>query len=161
MSVLSKKVLFLFLVAFGCAFSQTSPLIMKHADNLEVARTRGNLLLQGKVHFVHDSLDFKTEKATWNKDAEILQCEGGFLAAHPSGYIKAQTGIYNKKKGIASARGSVVAADSAKTYMFTGDYLVYDREKEILDALQDVRHRIVYAFIRRKNLLYHIPGQQK
>ena len=122
MSVLPKKVLFLFLVAFGCAFSQTSPLIMKHADNLEVARTRGNLLLQGKVHFVHDSLDFKTEKATWNKDAEILQCEGGFLAAHPSGYIKAQTGIYNKKKGIASARGSVVAADSAKTYMFTGDY---------------------------------------
>ena len=121
---------FLLLFASVCSFSQTSPLIMKHADNLEVARIRGNLLLQGKVHFVHDSLDFKTEKATWDKEAEILQCEGGFLAAHPSGYIRAQSGIYQKKKGIASARGNVVAADSEKTYMFTGDYLVYDREKE-------------------------------
>lgn len=148
MSALSKKVLFLFLVAFGCAFSQTSPLIMKHADNLEVARTRGSLLLQGKVHFVHDSLDFKTEKATWNKDAEILQCEGGFLVAHPSGYIKAQTGIYNKKKGIASARGNVVAADSAKTYMFTGDYLVYDREKEILTMPEKPR---LYEFEIKKD----------
>jgi hypothetical protein len=54
------------------------------------------------------------------------------LAAHPSGYIRAQTGVYQKKQGIASAKGNVVAADSQKTYMFTGNYLVYDREKEIL-----------------------------
>jgi lipopolysaccharide export system protein LptA len=127
-----KRTALLFMVTVVSVFSQTSPLIMKHADNLEVARTRGNLLLQGKVHFVHDSLDFRTEKATWSKEAEVLQCEGGFLAAHPSGYIRAQTGVYQKKQGIASAKGNVVAADSQKTYMFTGDYLVYDREKEIL-----------------------------
>lgn len=127
-----KRTALLFMVTVVSVFSQTSPLIMKHADNLEVTRTRGNLLLQGKVHFVHDSLDFRTEKATWSKEAEVLQCEGGFLAAHPSGYIRAQTGVYQKKQGIASAKGNVVAADSQKTYMFTGDYLVYDREKEIL-----------------------------
>ena len=127
-----KRTALLFMVTVVSVFSQTSPLIMKHADNLEVARTRGSLLLQGKVHFVHDSLDFRTEKATWSKEAEVLQCEGGFLAAHPSGYIRAQTGVYQKKQGIASAKGNVVAADSQKTYMFTGNYLVYDREKEIL-----------------------------
>lgn len=127
-----KRTALLFMVTVVSVFSQTSPLIMKHADHLEVARTRGNLLLQGKVHFVHDSLDFRTEKATWSKEAEVLQCEGGFLAAHPSGYIRAQTGVYQKKQGIASAKGNVVAADSQKTYMFTGNYLVYDREKEIL-----------------------------
>ena len=143
-----KTFLLLLFGLFVCAFSQTSPLIMKHADNLEVARTRGNLLLQGKVHFVHDSLDFKTEKATWNKDAEILQCEGGFLAAHPSGYIRAQSGIYQKKKGIASARGDVVAADSAKTYMFKGDYLVYDREKEILTMPEKPK---LYEFEKNKD----------
>lgn len=106
-SALSRLMLVL-LSAFVCAFSQTSPLIMKHADNLEVARIRGNLLLQGKVHFVHDSLDFRTEKATWNKEAEVLQCDGGFLAAHPSGYIRAQNGVYQKKKGIASARETLL-----------------------------------------------------
>jgi len=148
MSSALKKVIALLTVAAGCIFAQTSPLIMKHADNLEVARTRGNLLLQGKVHFVHDSLDFKTEKATWNKDAEILQCEGGFLAAHPSGYIQAQTGIYQKKKGIASARGNVVAADSQKTYMFTGDFLVYDREKEILTMPEKPK---LYEFEKKKD----------
>ena len=143
-----QRALFLLLGICVCAFPQTSPLIMKHADNLEVARTRGNLLLQGKVHFVHDSLDFKTEKATWNKEAEVLQCDGGFLAAHPSGYIRAQNGIYQKKKGIASARGNVVAADSAKTYMFTGDYLVYDREKEILTMPEKPR---LYEFEKKKD----------
>ena len=142
------RLMLLLLGAFACAFSQTSPLIMKHADNLEVARVRGNLLLQGKVHFVHDSLDFRTEKATWNKEAEVLQCDGGFLAAHPSGYIRAQSGIYQKKKGIASAKGNVVAADSEKTYMFTGDYLVYDREKEILTMPERPK---LYEFEKKKD----------
>ncbi len=142
------RLMLLLLGAFACAFSQTSPLIMKHADNLEVARVRGNLLLQGKVHFVHDSLDFRTEKATWNKEAEVLQCDGGFLAAHPSGYIRAQSGIYQKKKGIASAKGNVVAADSEKTYVFTGDYLVYDREKEILTMPERPK---LYEFEKKKD----------
>ena len=142
------RLMLLLLGAFACAFSQTSPLIMKHADNLEIARVRGNLLLQGKVHFVHDSLDFRTEKATWNKEAEVLQCDGGFLAAHPSGYIRAQSGIYQKKKGIASAKGNVVAADSEKTYMFTGDYLVYDREKEILTMPERPK---LYEFEKKKD----------
>ncbi len=142
------KALLLLLAPLACVFAQTSPLIMKHADNLEVARVRGNLLLQGKVHFVHDSLDFKTEKATWNKDAEVLQCEGGFLAAHPSGYIRAQSGVYQKKQGIATAKGKVSAADSQKTYMFTGEYLVYDREKEILTMPDKPR---LYQFEKKKD----------
>jgi len=148
MSSAMKKVLFLLAVLLACAFAQTSPLIMKHADNLEVARIRGNLLLQGKVHFVHDSLDFKTERATWNKDAEVLQCDGGFLAAHPSGYIRAQSGVYQKKQGIATAKGKVVAADSQATYMFTGEHLVYDREKEILTMPDKPR---LYQFEKKKD----------
>ena len=143
-----KIVSLLFLAMAGVVLAQTSPLIMKHADNLEVARIRGNLLLQGKVHFVHDSLDFRTEKATWNKNAEVLLCEGGFLASHPSGYIRAMNGEYQKKQGIAIAKGNVVAADSQKTYMFTGNYLVYDRQKEILTMPDKPR---LYEFEKKKD----------
>lgn len=125
--------IFLWSFAFAvCAFAQTSPLIMKHADSLAVARKQGVLLLQGRVHFMHDSVEFRTQRAIWNKDAEVVQCDGGFLFTHPSGYIHAHNGVYQKKRNVASASGDVNAADSANTYMFKGEYLVYDREKEIL-----------------------------
>ena len=117
-------------------FAQTSPLIMKHADSLAVARKRGTLLLQGRVLFVHDSIQFRTQRATWNKDAEMVQCTGGFLFTHPSGFIQADNGIYRKKQSIAIASGNVVAGDSANSYKFTGDYLEYDRENEILTMPQ-------------------------
>ena len=129
-------VLVFFLAFAGSAFAQTSPLIMKHADSLAVARKRGTLLLQGRVFFVHDSIQFRTQKATWNKETEIVFCDGGFLFTHPSGYIKATSGLYRKKQSIASATGNVIAADSANTYKFTGEYLEYDRANEILTMPQ-------------------------
>jgi len=118
------------------SFGQTSPLIMKHADSLAVARVRGTLLLQGRVHFVHDSVEFRTQRASWFKESEMVQCDGGFLFTHPSGYIRAQSGLYQKQKSLASATGDVNAADSAGTYKFTGEYMVYDRENEILTMPQ-------------------------
>ncbi|SHJ06339.1 hypothetical protein [Fibrobacter sp. UWP2] len=114
------------------AAAQSSPLIMKHADSLAVARTYGTLLLQGRVHFVHDTIQFRTQRASWNKNTEVVQCDGGFLFTHPSGSIQAQTGMYNKKKEVATATGDVKAADSAGSYMFTGEHLIYDRKQEIL-----------------------------
>ena len=130
-------VLLVFMLAFsGAAFAQTSPLIMKHADSLAVARKRGNLLLQGRVLFVHDSIRFRTQRATWSKEAEVVQCNGGFLFTHPSGFIQAENGTYRKKQSIAIANGNVVAGDSANSYKFTGDYLEYDRENEVLTMPQ-------------------------
>ena len=129
-------------------FAQTSPLIMKHADSLAVARKRGTLLLQGRVLFVHDSIQFRTQRATWNKDAEMVQCTGGFLFTHPSGFIQADNGIYRKKQSIAIASGNVVAGDSANSYKFTGDYLEYDRENEILTMPQKPK---LYQYEKHKD----------
>jgi hypothetical protein len=140
----------LFLVALlaTSVAAQTSPLIMKHADSLAVARKRGTLLLQGRVHFIHDSIQFRTQRAFWHKDAESVQCSGGFLFTHPSGYIKAQNGLYQKKNAIATASGDVYAGDSAASYLFTGDYLEYDREKEILTMPQKPK---LYQFEKQKS----------
>lgn len=121
---------------------------MKHADSLAVARKRGTLLLQGRVHFIHDSVQFRTQRAFWHKDAESVQCSGGFLFTHPSGYIKAQNGHYQKKAGIATASGDVHAGDSASSYLFTGEYLEYDREKEILTMPQKPK---LYQFEKQKS----------
>lgn len=130
------------------AFAQSSPLIMKHADSLAVARKRGTLLLQGRVFFVHDSVQFRTQRATWNKDAELVNCDGGFLFTHPSGFIQAKSGMYRKKQSIATAMGDVVAGDSASSYKFTGDYLEYDRENEILTMPQKPK---LYQYEKRKD----------
>jgi hypothetical protein len=130
------------------AVAQSSPLIMKHADSLAVARKRGTLLLQGRVHFIHDSVQFRTQRAFWHKDAESVQCSGGFLFTHPSGYIKAQNGHYQKKAGIATASGDVHAGDSASSYLFTGEYLEYEREKEILTMPQKPK---LYQFEKQKS----------
>ena len=140
--------LLLLLCGMSQVWAQSSPLIMKHADSLAVARKRGTLLLQGRVHFVHDSVQFRTQRAFWNKDAESVQCSGGFLFTHPSGYIDAHSGLYQKKKGLATASGDVHAGDSAKTYYFTGEYLEYDRENEILTMPQKPR---LYQYETKKN----------
>ena len=132
----------------GYAFGQSSPLIMKHADVLNVARTYGSLLLEGKVFFVHDSIQFKTQRATWNKNNEVVQCDGGFLFTHPSGYIQANSGMYNKKGQVATATGNVRAADSAGTYMLTGEHLIYDRENEILTLPDKPK---LYQFDKKKD----------
>ena len=132
----------------GHAFAQSSPLIMKHADVLNVARTYGTLLLEGKVFFVHDSIQFRTQKASWNKNLEVVQCDGGFLFTHPSGYIQANTGMYNKKRQVATATGDVSAADSAGSYMLTGEHLIYDREQEILTIPSKPK---LYQFDKKKD----------
>lgn len=113
-------------------FAQTKPLIMKHADSLSVTKRSGYLLLKGHVHFVHDSVQFKTMKATWNRNSDIVQCEGNFIFTHPDGFIQAKSGLYQKRIEFASASGSVVAKDSLGTYAFFGDKLQYNREKKIL-----------------------------
>lgn len=128
-------------------FAQTSPLIMKHADSLAVARKRGILLLHGRVQFVHDSVQFKTQRATWNKDSEVVQCDGGFVFTHPSGYIDAHNGVYQKKQGMSTATGNVHAGDSAHSYYFTGEHLVYDRNNEILTMPEKPR---LYQFEKNK-----------
>ena len=94
-----RRLLPLLLVALlaTSAFAQSSPLIMKHADSLAVARKRGTLLLQGRVHFIHDSIQFRTQRAFWHKDAESVQCSGGFLFTHPFPGGDKTRGIHSKR----------------------------------------------------------------
>jgi lipopolysaccharide export system protein LptA len=136
------------LLAPVLAFAQSSPLIMYHADNLEVARKRGTLLLQGNVHFVHDSVSFKTQRAFWNRNSETVECGGGFLFTHPSGYIRARSGSYQRKSEIAIASGEVSAGDSAGNYLMTGQYLKYDRKLDLVTIPMAPR---LYQYEKLKN----------
>lgn len=120
------------LLFWGMGFSQTSPLVMRHADNLSVTQKAGFLLLEGRVRFTHDSIEFRTQRATWNKNLDRVDCEGKFLFTHPDGYIQARTGSYQRKTEIATAKGNVEAKDSAGTYAFFGNHLVYNKKNRFL-----------------------------
>ena len=135
-------------LASTLAFAQSSPLIMYHADNLEVARKRGTLVLYGNVHFAHDSVSFKTQRAFWNRNSETVECGGGFLFTHPSGYIRARNGSYQRKSEIAIASGEVSAGDSAGNYLMTGQYLKYDRKEDIVSIPSSPR---LYQYEKLKN----------
>ena len=126
------KILLSLLLLGSVLFAKNAPLIMKHADSLSVTKRTGILLLKGRVHFVHDSVVFKTSKATWNRNSDIVQCNENFLFTHPSGFIKANTGVYQKRIDFASATGKVIAKDSANSYALFGERLEYDRKLEIL-----------------------------
>ena len=56
--------------------------------------------------------------------------------------------MYRKKQSIATAMGDVVAGDSASSYKFTGDYLEYDRENEILTMPQKPK---LYQYEKRRD----------
>ena len=138
----------LLLFTAALAFAQSSPLIMYHADNLEVARKRGTLILTGNVHFVHDSVAFRTQRASWNRNSETVECGGGFLFTHPSGFVRARNGSYQRKSEIAIASGEVSAGDSAGNYLMTGQYLKYDRKEDIVSIPMSPR---LYQYEKQKN----------
>lgn len=121
---------------FGLAFGQTSPLVMRHADSLAAMRKAGFLLLHGRVRFTHDSIEFRTGRATWNRNIDQVDCERNFIFTHPDGYIRAKNGTYRRKTEIATAKGDVEAKDSAGTYAFFGNQLVYDKKRKFLTLTQ-------------------------
>ena len=135
-------------LASTLAFAQSSPLIMYHADNLDVSRKRGTLLLTGNVHFVHDSVAFRTQRASWNRNSETVECGGGFLFTHPSGFVRARNGSYQRKSEIAIASGEVSAGDSAGSYLMTGQYLKYDRKEDIVSIPMSPR---LYQYEKQKD----------
>lgn len=144
-----RSLLFLFLAAV-LGFAQTKPLIMEHADSLSVERSRGYLLLKGNVRFKHDSVQFRTERATWNKKQESVHCEGGFLFLHPKGSLKANTGEYRRKDERADALGAVVARDSSGEGAYFGERAIYDRKNEFLDLIASpVIHRYSFDSVKK------------
>lgn len=130
-----RAALLIFLLACT-ALAQTRPLIMRHADSLSVARKSGFVLLKGNVKFTHDSATFTTAKATWNRHSDVVQCEGYFLFTHANGYIKARSGVYQKKLNLATATGKVEAKDSAGSYAMFGERLEYDRQSGVMTLPQ-------------------------
>jgi lipopolysaccharide export system protein LptA len=111
----------------------TMPLIMEHADSLAAMRKAGNFLLQGNVKFKHDSVEFKTERAHWDRIFDAVYSDGGFDFRYPKGNIKANKGNYNRKNNIAIAEGNAEARDSDGKGVFFGEKIIYNRDTEFLE----------------------------
>jgi len=148
-------ILFLFLPAFSQTpflpnariEKGTMPLIMEHADSLAAMRKAGHLFLQGNVKFKHDSIDFRTERAYWNRNSDAVYSEGGFDFHYPKGSIRANQGNYTRKNNIAIAEGNAEARDSAGKGAFFGEKIIYNRGTEFMEIpIQPLAH---YYFVEK------------
>lgn len=144
-------IFFLFLATI--AFSQTTqlsgakiekgnvPLIMERADELNATKRAGTFLLKGNVKFKHDSIEFRTQRAHWNKNTDAVYSEGGFDFRYPRGSIIAEKGTYSRKDNIATAEGNAIARDSAGKGAFFGEKIIYTRENQFVEIpLKPVAH---------------------
>lgn len=145
------RILYVLLVFAQVLLAQSKPLRMEHADSLSVERGRGFLVLKGDVRFKHDSVEFKTERAVWNKNRDVVHCEGGFLFLHPKGSLRANAGEYSRKDEKADALGQVVARDSNGQGAYFGNRAIYDRKNEFLDLISDpILHRYTKDTVKHK-----------
>jgi len=120
---------------------------MEHADSLAAMRKAGHLFLQGHVKFKHDSVDFRTERAYWNRISDAVQSEGGFDFRYPKGNIKADRGNYTRKNNTAIAEGNAEARDSAGKGAFFGEKIIYNRGTEFMEIpIQPLAH---YYFLEK------------
>lgn len=126
------SVLLLVLPGLNSLYAQTTPIIMERADSLAVSQRGGHMVLKGNVRFRHDTLQFFTQNAVWNRSLDQVQCTGGFRFVHPGGNIEAQSGSYTRRTETAHAKGQVVARDSAGELSFFGEELIYQRRQGIL-----------------------------
>ncbi len=108
------------------------PLIMEHADSLAAMRKAGHLFLHGNVKFKHDSVEFRTERAYWNRNSDAVYSDGGFDFRYPKGNIKADRGNYSRKSSIAIAEGNAEARDTAGKGAFFGEKIIYNRDTEFM-----------------------------
>jgi lipopolysaccharide export system protein LptA len=109
------------------------PLVMERADSLAAMRKAGNLLLHGNVKFRHDSVEFKTQRARWDRNSDAVHSEGGFDFIYPKGSMNADRGSYSRKDNIAIAEGNAQARDSAGKGVFFGERIIYNRSTQFME----------------------------
>jgi len=144
---------FLALISVQIIFSQTPylpnakiekgsmPLIMERADSLAAMRKAGHLFLKGNVKFTHDSIEFRTERAHWDKNSDAVYSEDGFDFLYPKGNMKANRGNYTRKNSTAIAEGNAEARDSAGKGVFFGERIIYNRDEDFMEIpIQPLAH---------------------
>jgi lipopolysaccharide export system protein LptA len=117
------------------------PLVMERADSLAAMRKAGHLFLKGDVKFTHDSVEFRTERAHWDRNSDAVYSEDGFYFLYPRGNMKAKRGNYTRKNSIAIAEGNAEARDSAGKGAFFGQRIIYNRNEDFLEIpIQPLAH---------------------
>jgi lipopolysaccharide export system protein LptA len=139
------------------------PLVMERADSLAAMRKAGHLFLKGNVKFTHDSVEFKTERAHWDKNSDAVYSEDGFDFLYPRGSMKADRGNYTRKNSTAIAEGNAEARDSAGKGKFFGEKIIYNRGENLLEIpVQPLAHyyfeekgKLDTLAIRSKTMTYN------
>lgn len=151
-------ILFMLILAVTPVLAQTSPLVLKHADSMSFDRQIGKMSLYRDVYFTHDSLEFRTQRAKWNRRSDQVDFMGGFEFLHPKGQIKAKAGRYNRKKDFAQAWRGVFMRDSLGEITLRGDTLEYSRQTGIVEVWG---HPVLHKFPNEEEISQALKKKQR
>lgn len=119
------------------ARAKQEPLVLDGAKSF-VVRNRGAFVeLNGDVRFHRGDVQFRSDRAVWDRTQDVVRFDGDFRLDHPSGSIVSRTGRYERSSGSAWAEGDALLADSAGEVSVAAGIIRYDRAARLAEARRD------------------------
>jgi len=114
------------------AQQKSSPLVLKHADELQTNLDEENTItnLYGNVWFVHGDVSLKSQQAVWYQSAEQVVLLGNVELEDSTRTLNAERVVYYQKTGKAVATGEVRLLERKDKVLISGQKGEYDREKK-------------------------------
>lgn len=117
--------------------AKQEPLVLDGAKSF-VVRDRGAFVeLTGDVRFHRGDVQFRSDRAVWDRAQDVVRFEGAFQLDHPSGRITSRTGRYERASGSAWAEGDALLTDSAGDVSVAAGVIRYDRTARLAEARRD------------------------
>lgn len=113
------------------------PLILDGAKSFVVTGRGAYVELTGDVRFHRGDVQFRSDRAVWDRAQDVVRFEGAFRLQHPSGSIVSRSGRYERASGSAWAEGDAYLSDSAGDISVTAGIIRYDRTARIAEARRE------------------------
>lgn len=119
------------------AKAKQEPLVLDGAKSFVVTNRGAFVELSGDVRFHRGDVQFRSDRAVWDRAQDVVRFEGAFHLNHPSGSIVSRSGRYERSSGSAWAEGDAVLADSAGDISVMAGIIRYDRTARLAEARRD------------------------
>jgi len=126
--------LLLFTVKNSIADEKSGPLVLEHADQLLSSGDGYIINLVGNVHFSHDKADLFSHRATWYRQAGLIQFVDSVQVRDDNRRITAQTMTYYRRDRRVTAMQDVRMVDFQQDAVLTSQRIDYFRDLKQFDA---------------------------
>lgn len=121
----------------AAAKARQEPLVLDGARTFVVTGRGAFVELSGDVRFHRGDVQFRSDRAVWDRAQDVVRFEGAFRLVHPSGSIVSRSGRYERSSGSAWAEGDARLSDSAGDITVSAGIIRYDRIARLAEARRD------------------------